>query len=86
MFNSNLFCLDWRQICNGIIDCDHGEDEPIELCSQLEITQCNSEKEYRCEIGICIPISMTSHIKGTCFDRSDRFQFSNDQSWTIDFV
>jgi hypothetical protein len=28
---TNLFCLDWRQICNGIVDCDYGEDEPDEL-------------------------------------------------------
>ncbi|CAF1162608.1 unnamed protein product [Didymodactylos carnosus] len=32
--NSSL-CLDWRQVCNGIIDCQDGEDEG-EKCLQLE--------------------------------------------------
>jgi hypothetical protein len=43
---TNLFCLDWRQICNGIVDCDYGEDEPIDLCLQMESNQCHSENEF----------------------------------------
>ncbi|CAF1678583.1 unnamed protein product, partial [Adineta ricciae] len=53
--NSELWpmCLDWRQICNGLIDCDNGEDE--QWCDQLEITKCN-KNEYRCHYGgQCIP-------------------------------
>ena len=68
---TNLFCLDWRQICNGIVDCDYGEDEPFELCLQMELNQCNSEKEFRCKNGLCIPISFAYDIIEDCLDRSD---------------
>ena len=69
---TNLVCLDWRQICNGIVDCDHGEDEPEELCLQMESNQCHPEKEFRCQNGHCIPISMASSKTEICLDRSDR--------------
>ena len=68
---TNLFCLDWRQICNGIVDCDHGEDEPADLCLQMESNQCHPEEEFRCQNGLCIPITMTSIAVGICSDLSD---------------
>ncbi|CAF1244459.1 unnamed protein product [Adineta steineri] len=50
-------CLDWREICNGKIDCtgeNFGIDE--EYCNELELTECN-EDEYRCHNGAqCIPL------------------------------
>jgi hypothetical protein len=46
-------CLDWTDICNGIIDCiDGGQDEKD--CWQLEINDCQ-DNEYRCRNGQCIP-------------------------------
>lgn len=40
------FCLDWREICDGRIDCmNRGVDE--KLCFQLEINECE-ENEFRC--------------------------------------
>jgi hypothetical protein len=57
-YQTNLFCLDWRQICNGIVDCDHGEDEPAELCLQMETNQCHPEKEFRCQNGLCMPMTI----------------------------
>ncbi|CAF0839228.1 unnamed protein product [Adineta steineri] len=48
-----LICLDWTDICNGIIDClDGGQDE--EDCWQLEVNDC-LDTEYRCRNGQCIP-------------------------------
>ena len=72
---TNLVCLDWRQICNGIVDCDHGEDEPEELCLQMESNQCHPEKEFRCQNGHCIPISIgfSTTTTGFCLDRSDAY-------------
>jgi hypothetical protein len=67
---TNLFCLDWRQICNGIVDCDYGEDEPAELCLQMESNQCHPENEFRCKTGLCIPNTMASNVIEACPDRS----------------
>ena len=69
---TNLLCLDWRQICNGIVDCDHGEDEPFDLCLKMESNECHAEKEFRCQNGMCIPISTAFHYNGICLDRSDK--------------
>ena len=63
--------LDWRQICNGVVDCDNGEDEPFELCLQMEINQCNNETEFRCQNGLCIPISLAYDVEADCSDQSD---------------
>ncbi|CAF1647757.1 unnamed protein product, partial [Adineta ricciae] len=59
------------QICNGLIDCDNGEDE--QWCDQLEITKCN-KNEYRCHYGgQCIPLEFNrdSHLNIDCLDGSD---------------
>ena len=69
---NSLLCLDWRQICNGVVDCDFGEDEPVELCSQLEFHQCDPETEFRCQNGMCIPLSISDDNERDCLDQSDR--------------
>ncbi|CAF4304670.1 unnamed protein product, partial [Adineta steineri] len=64
-------CLDWREICNGRIDCLNGGIDEIQ-CFNLEINECN-ENEYRCHNGLCIPkffLEMDSH-EAQCLDRSD---------------
>ena len=64
-------CLDWREICNGHIDClNDGVDE--ENCFQLEANECN-EDEYRCLNGQCIPKSFFRDYQENpdCLDRSD---------------
>ncbi|CAF0843443.1 unnamed protein product [Adineta ricciae] len=67
-------CLDWREICDGKIDCineSFGIDE--KYCEQLELKECE-EDEYRCHNGAqCIPLnffhdSWSSH---DCLDGSD---------------
>ena len=77
---TNLFCLDWRQICNGIVDCDDGEDEPSDLCSQMESNECDPKTEFRCQNGMCIPTSMSSNVEVICFDRSDEVKLYRDTS------
>ncbi|CAF2505877.1 unnamed protein product [Rotaria sp. Silwood2] len=64
-------CLEWREICDGIVDCIHGEDE--QLCQILEVNECH-DNEYRCHFGgQCIPSTFvrdgTNNID--CLDGSD---------------
>ncbi|CAF0822461.1 unnamed protein product [Adineta steineri] len=64
-------CLDWTEICDGIIDCvDGGYDE--EHCWQLEIHQCN-ENEFQCSNGQCVPKSFVHDDQQfpECIDMSD---------------
>ena len=70
-------CLDWREICDGKVDCiDGGHDE--EHCWLLEFNECDNETEYRCHIGLCIPLAFLNdhddndEIRITdCLDQSD---------------
>ncbi|CAF1114617.1 unnamed protein product [Adineta steineri] len=65
---SNI-CLDWREICDGRIDCiDGGIDE--DQCFQLEINECN-ENEYRCRNGLCISKGFLKDERSQCLDGSD---------------
>jgi hypothetical protein len=64
-------CLDWREICDGQIDCyDDGIDE--KNCFQLEMNQCE-ENEFQCHNGMCIPKSFfaDSLFSFDCLDGSD---------------
>ncbi|CAF0775237.1 unnamed protein product [Adineta steineri] len=64
-------CLDWREICNGRIDClNDGIDEIG--CFNLEINECN-ENEYRCHNGLCIPkiFLEMEFSEAQCSDGSD---------------
>ncbi|CAF0942837.1 unnamed protein product [Adineta steineri] len=64
-------CLDWREICNGRIDClNNGIDEIG--CFSLEINEC-SDNEYRCHNGLCIPkiFLEMKFVEAQCFDGSD---------------
>jgi hypothetical protein len=66
-------CLDWREICNGRIDCiDEGLDEAF--CFDMELNECE-ENEYRCHNGLCIPEELWENGLGDadCLDRSDEF-------------
>ncbi len=70
-------CFDWRQVCDGIIDCTNGEDE--QWCDQLEMTQCNNN-EYRCYYGgQCIPLifKKDNPLSIDCLDGSDEQDFLN---------
>ncbi|CAF1180714.1 unnamed protein product [Adineta steineri] len=64
-------CLDWREICDGRIDCLNGGVDEIQ-CFNLEINECN-ENEYRCHNGLCIPkiFLEMKFDEAQCLDRSD---------------
>ena len=65
-------CLDWREICDGKVDCiDGGHDE--DLCWHLEINECDDKTEYRCHNGLCIPLAFLQddEMNPDCLDRSD---------------
>lgn len=65
-------CLDWREICNGRVDClDGNQDE--QNCFELELNECE-EDEFRCRNGMqCIPRSYLGddYDSSDCLDRSD---------------
>ncbi|CAF5061363.1 unnamed protein product, partial [Rotaria magnacalcarata] len=66
-----IWCLDWREVCNGNIDCfDDGADE--EYCFDMEINECE-DNEYRCQNGLCISEQLWEDGEGDvdCLDRSD---------------
>ncbi|UJR18683.1 hypothetical protein I4U23_005590 [Adineta vaga] len=62
-------CLDWRDICDGKWDCLNGEDE--RQCIQLEMNSCNSQIEFRCRNGLCIPRVFLFDGDFDCLDGSD---------------
>jgi hypothetical protein len=65
-------CLDWREVCNGKVDClGGGYDE--EHCWQLEVNECDNETEFRCHIGLCISVAFLNddRYNADCLDQSD---------------
>ncbi|CAF1541144.1 unnamed protein product [Adineta ricciae] len=78
--NNPSICLDWREICNGRIECLNNGIDEIE-CFNLEINECE-ENEYRCHIGLCIPkIFLDMEFVGVqCLDRSDEIIRENSFS------
>lgn len=61
-------CLDWRQICNGIVDCEDSQDEIS--CDLLEFNECHND-EYRCRSGHCIPLIFAFDKNFDCADGTD---------------
>lgn len=65
----SAMCLDWREICNGVFNCENGEDEPAE-CLLLQTSECQDD-EYRCRFGMCIPKTFLYDFSYDCMDFSD---------------
>ena len=65
-------CLDWREICDGRIDCLNGGIDETAQCFQLEINECD-DNEYRCHNGLCISRNfwLEKSSEPVCFDTSD---------------
>ncbi len=74
--NGQPWCLDWREVCNGNVDCfDEGLDE--EFCFDMEINECK-ENEYRCHNGLCISEELwEDNGDPECLDRSDEVLNTN---------
>ncbi|UJR24260.1 hypothetical protein I4U23_027227 [Adineta vaga] len=72
MRGQDPLCLDWREICDGKIDClNDGIDE--DDCWQLEIKECLIH-QYRCHNGAqCIPEKFIHDdpLNPDCLDQSD---------------
>ncbi|CAF5216121.1 unnamed protein product, partial [Rotaria magnacalcarata] len=70
-------CLDWREICDGIVDCLDGIDELD--CLELEINECD-EHEYRCHQGMCVPEQFINDnpCNPDCLDSSDEDDYSQE--------
>jgi hypothetical protein len=69
--NGQPWCLDWREVCDGNVDCfDEGLDE--KYCFDMELNEC-SDDEYRCHNGLCIAKEFWEDGVGDtdCLDRSD---------------
>jgi hypothetical protein len=62
--------LNWREVCDGHIDCWGNDDE--QHCSQLEMAECQ-EDEYRCRNGQCIPEDFLrdNYFTPDCLDTTD---------------
>jgi hypothetical protein len=72
-------CLDWREICDGKIDCKNGYDE--RYCQALEMNECNPLTERRCYDGQCIddPLDIR-YLGNTCLEQyswQDNREFTN---------
>jgi hypothetical protein len=70
-------CLDWREICDGKVDCigeSFGLDE--QQCDELEMNECG-KNEYRCHNGAqCIPLEFVRDGKTSldCLDGTDELE------------
>ncbi|CAF1467884.1 unnamed protein product [Adineta ricciae] len=79
-----LGCLDWRDICDGKVDCvNSGEDE--KHCLDLELNHCR-ENEYQCRNGMCIDEEfmmddIIDSFNMGCLDRTDTKYLSIDQKY-----
>ena len=62
-------CLDWREVCDGRIDCINGGIDEVH-CFQLEMNECE-EDEYRCHNGLCISKVFLKDEVPQCLDQSD---------------
>ncbi|UJR18257.1 hypothetical protein I4U23_005160 [Adineta vaga] len=70
-------CLDWRDICDGEIDCINGDDE--NQCMNFEMNKCDIEIEFRCRNGLCIPPEFLFDGQFDCLDGSDEQLKLNEQ-------
>ncbi|CAF3844781.1 unnamed protein product [Rotaria sp. Silwood1] len=69
-FNHSIICLDWRQICDGKLDCTNAVDEYG--CFNLEFNVCN-DNEFQCQNGQCIPLELyhDDPFNPDCLDGTD---------------
>jgi hypothetical protein len=71
--NAGALCLEWRQVCDGIMNCEDGVDE--RNCELLEFNQCTLD-EFQCRNGMCVPHAFLFDGTIDCFDASDEQESS----------
>lgn len=67
-------CLDWSDICDGVVQCLNGADE--KFCWLLETNQCAND-QHRCQNGLCIPKTFFDDLDPynfECLDQSDEYR------------
>jgi hypothetical protein len=74
--NSDVIYLEWRQICDGIVNCLDASDEFN--CHLLELNKCEID-EFQCRNGMCIPIELLFDVTLDCIDLSDERLCRKDQ-------
>ena len=67
--------VEWRQICDGIAQCEDASDEFN--CHRLELNQCDEDDEYRCRNGMCIPKEFAFDGTLDCMDSSDEQEIAS---------
>ena len=74
-------CLDWREICDGHIDCADGIDE--QNCFELHLNPC-AQNEYRCHIGFCVPNEFVGDnwLNPDCLDGTDEDHSTDSEHYT----
>lgn len=65
---SGAVCLEWRQVCDRIVDCRDEVDEND--CELLELNECDVD-EFQCRNGMCIPLEFLFDGTIDCMDSSD---------------
>ena len=65
--NSDVLCLDWRYVCDGVHQCLTGYDE--EKCHILEVHECENNA-YQCLNSMCISLMNTFPMMTTIGWRS----------------
>ncbi|CAF4684641.1 unnamed protein product [Rotaria socialis] len=71
----SVICLDWREICDGKMDCTNGFDE--RHCHELEMNNCDPSTGYRCSNGQCIDKEFYLDHDDQCTDSSDEISYSS---------
>ncbi|CAF0946886.1 unnamed protein product [Adineta steineri] len=66
--NTGLLCLEWRQVCDSIVQCEDGADEVG--CHEFELQNCSSD-EFQCGNSMCIPNEFLFDGTIDCMDSSD---------------
>ncbi|XP_030081735.1 modular serine protease-like [Drosophila hydei] len=60
-------CLEWSEVCDGVSDCNSGEDENLKLCGS---SRCPYDS-FQCESGGCIHKNRLCNKNIDCVDGSD---------------